>query len=171
MKKVTVLVTFVALFLLGFNANAQTKIKLAHINANELMEVMPGMDTAKKALQDLATQLEDEFKAMSMEFEKKYADLDREMGVLPQSKIQARKQDLQDLQSRIEKFREDAQAELQEKESDLLKPLSDRLKNAINEVAKENGYNYVFNSGVGVLLYYDESDDILNLVKKKLGIK
>jgi len=171
MKKITVLGTFVALFLLGFNANAQTKIKLAHVNSTELMKIMPGVDTAQKAIQDYAKELEDVLKTMYAEFEKKAADFERERGTMSQIMQQQKMKELQDLQNRIKEFEEDAQTKLQEKQEELLKPIVDRAKKAIEEVAKENGYNYVFDSGMGVLLYSDDSDDILNLVKKKLGIK
>ena len=61
---------------------------------------------------------------------------------------------------------------MQERQSELMKPLVDRAKKAIEEVAKENGYSYIFDTstGVGALLYTPESDDIMPLVKKKLGI-
>ena len=172
MKKVTVLVTFVALFLLGFNANAQTKIKLAHVNSQELMKIMPGVDTAQKAIQDFAAQLETELKAMYAEFEKKYSDYERDGALMPQITRSAKEKELQDLQARIKKFEQDAQDALQEKQEELLKPIIDRAKKAIEEIAKENGYNYVFDTGIGTaLLYSDESDDIMSQVKKKLGIK
>ena len=171
MKKVTVLVTFFALFFLGFNANAQVKIKLAHINSTELMKVMPGVDTAQKVIQDFAQQLEEEQKTMYAEFEKKYADFERDRATMSQSMQQVKMKELQDLESRIKMFEQDAQSDLQSKQEELLKPIIDRAKNAIEEVAKENGYNYVFDSGIGVLLYSDENDDIFSLVKKKLGIK
>ncbi|MBO4739992.1 MAG: OmpH family outer membrane protein, partial [Bacteroidales bacterium] len=59
----------------------------------------------------------------------------------------------------------------QKKQMELLQPIKDRVEKAIAEVAKENGYSYVFDSGLGVLLYQDESDNIFELVKKKIGIK
>jgi len=171
MKKVTVLVTLLALFFLGFNANAQTKIKLAHVNSTELMKVMPGVDTAQKAIQDFAKQLEDEQKLMYAEFEKKYSDFENSRATMSQSMQQVKMKELQDLESRIKMFEQDAQTDLQNKQEELLKPIIERARKAIEEVAKEIGCNYVFDSGIGVLLYSDESDDIFNLVKKKLGIK
>ena len=60
---------------------------------------------------------------------------------------------------------------LQEKEKELLQPIIDRAKQAIAEVAKENGYTYIFDTSAGTLLYQQDSDDILALVKKKLGLK
>jgi outer membrane protein len=77
--------------------------------------------------------------------------------------------ELQEKGSRIEKFQQDAQISLQEKEKELLTPIIDKAKNAIRDVAKENGYTYIFDSAVGVTLY-EGGDDILPLVKKKLGL-
>jgi len=59
---------------------------------------------------------------------------------------------------------------LQKKEQSLLQPIIDKAKNAINEVAKEGSFTYILDSSVGVVLYSVESDDILPLVKKKLGL-
>ena len=54
----------------------------------------------------------------------------------------------------------------------LLKPLLDRAEAAIKTVAKENGYSYIFDSSKGgAVLYSPESEDVLPLVKAKLGIK
>ena len=171
MKRVSVLVTVVALFFLGFGANAQTKIKLAHVNSTELMKIMPGVDTAQKAIQDFAAQLEEDLKAMYAEFEKKYVDFDTYGPTMPPIKREDKQKELKNLESRIRSYEQDAESSLQAKQEELLKPIIDRAKKAIEEVAKENGYNYVFDSGMGYILYGDENDDILHLVKKKLGIK
>jgi outer membrane protein len=87
--------------------------------------------------------------------------------IMQQNKVK----ELQDLQARIQSFEEQAQTELQTKQEEMLKPLVDKAKEAIGEVAKEHGYTYVFDSALGVLLYSEESDNIMELVKKKLGIK
>jgi len=171
MKRVSVLVTVVALFFLGFGANAQTKIKLAHVNSTELMKIMPGVDTAQKAIQDMVKQWEEVIDAMETELEKKWDIFQRDQPTMPKALQEVKMKELQDLKNRIDFTREQAQTDLQEKQEAYLKPIIDRAKSAIGEVAKENGYNYVFDSGMGVLLYSDDSDDILPLVKKKLGIK
>ena len=46
-----------------------------------------------------------------------------------------------------------------------------KQQQAIADVAKENGYSYIFDVSAGALLYQPDSDDILPLVKKKLGLK
>jgi len=75
------------------------------------------------------------------------------------------------MQQKIEQYRYDAQARAQQKQEEILSPIIDKAKSAIQTTAKENGYTYIFDTSVGVLLYWPEtSDDILPLVKKKLGI-
>ena len=171
MKRVSIFVGLLMLVFVGFNASAQTKSKFAHVNSNDLMLIMPGIDTAQTAIQDHAKQLEDEMKAMYAELEKKYEVYQRDGGLWTDAVRKSKEKELQDLQARIQAFEEQAQVDLQAKQEELLKPIVDRAKAAIADVAKEHGYSYVFDSGLGVLLYSEESDNIIELVKKKLGIK
>jgi outer membrane protein len=82
-----------------------------------------------------------------------------------------KQREIQDMGARIQEFQENAQKQLQQREQELLKPIIDRAKKAITDVAAEGGYSYIFDSGVSALLYSPDSDDIMPLVKKKLGLK
>lgn len=167
MRKYSVVV-FIILSVMVFG---QQKIKIGHINSNDLMEVMPGRDSAEKVLNDYAKNLQDQLNAMLNEFQTKYQDyLDNSEKYLEPVK-KAREKELIDLQTRIEEFRNQSQELLSKKEQELLQPLIDKAKKAIEAVAKEKGYTYIFDTSVGVLLYYQDSDDILPFVKEKLGIK
>ncbi len=161
----------VSALVVSMSVSAQTKAKYAHLNSSDLMQVMPGRDSAQKALEVLNTQLEDELKSMYAEYQSKADQFQKEQPTMSQAMQQTKMQDLQDLEKRIKSFQEQAQGELQEKQEALLKPMVDAAKAAIAKVAKENGYTYVFDSAVGALLYYDGGDDIIELVKKELKIK
>lgn len=108
---------------------------------------------------------------MYAEYQSKATKFQETQATMSQIVQQSKLKELQDLENRIKLFDEQAQGDLQSKQEELLKPLIDKAKAAIAEVAKENGYTYVFDSSVGVLLYFENSDDILELVKKKLNIK
>jgi len=149
---------------------AQVKIKLGHIDSMELLQAMPARDSAQKILQDFSKVLETQLVAMQKEMEKKYQEY-QAGGTMAPAILQLKQQELQDLQARIEAFQQTAQKDLKEKETELLKPIIDKAKKAIEDVAKENGYTYIFDSSVGVLLYSESSDDIMALVKKKLNLK
>ena len=79
--------------------------------------------------------------------------------------------EIQDAQKRIQDYRESAEQKVQAKQQELLKPIYDKARKAIEDVAKEKGYGYVIDSSGGILLVSPASDDILAAVKAKLGIK
>ncbi|MEZ4907740.1 MAG: OmpH family outer membrane protein [Saprospiraceae bacterium] len=70
----------------------------------------------------------------------------------------------------LQKFDQESQQKIVDKSDELLKPIRDKVQNAIDEVAKEGGYQYVFDASMGFILYADESTDIGDAVKAKLGI-
>lgn len=170
MKKILT-VLFVAVLAMGGNAMAQKTVKLGHINSNDLMQIMPGRDSAQSTLQAEVADLENTLKTMQSELETRYNDYMEKQNQMSDLIKQTRQRELQDMGARIEEFQKNAQKQLQDRESELLKPIIDRAKKAIEDVAKENGYTYVFDAGVGALLYSQDSDDIMPLVKKKLGLK
>ena len=76
-----------------------------------------------------------------------------------------------DLQNRIETTNQSATEKVEKKKQELYAPILAKADKAIKDVAKEKNYDYVFDASSGALLHAKESDDILPLVKAKLGIK
>jgi outer membrane protein len=168
MKKLLVVLLVSALSFSGFS---QQKLKIGHLNSNDLLEAMPEKAKSQKTLQDYSKQLEDQLTSMQNELEKKYNDYLSKKDSLSDLIKKNKEEELTSLQQRIQSFQTNAQQELQKKEQDLLKPIIDKAKKAIEEVAKDNSYTYIFDTGTGAVLYFpQDSDDILPLVKKKLGI-
>ena len=170
MKK-TLIAIVVCLLTFGGNAMAQKNIKLGHINSNELMQIMPGRDSAQAVLQGEVTELEETLKSMQAEAEKRYNDYVANQAGWTELIRQTKQREIQDMAARIQEFQESAQKQLQDRETELLKPIIDRAKKAIEEVAKEGGYSYILDAGTAAILYSQDSDDIMPLVKKKLGLK
>ena len=169
MKKIFVL-AFVSVFAFCGTALAQKNVKLGHINSTELMQIMPGRDTAQNTLQAEVAELETTLKAMQSEMEHRYNEyMEKQNGWTDLIK-QTKQREIQDMGARIEEFQRNAQTQLQERVQELLKPLIDRAKKAIEDVAKEEGFTYIFDAGTGALLYYQDSEDIMPKVKKKLGL-
>ena len=170
MKKSLVLLV-VAMFAFGTTTFAQKTVKLGHVNFAELMQIMPGKDSAQAAYEAEGKVLEGELTAMQEELQKKYADYQERKAQMTELIRTTKEQELNDLNQRIQNYLQSAQQKLQEKEKELLQPIINRAKQAISDVAKENGYSYVFDTSGGILLYQQDSDDIFPLVKKKLGLK
>ncbi len=170
MKK-TLIIFCVALFAIITPSMAQKNIKLGHINSNDLMQIMPGRDSAQTILQQEVADLEATLTAMQAEMQQRYNEYMEKQDQWSDLIKQTKQKELQDMGTRIEEFQQEAQRTLQTREAELLQPIIDRAKKAIEEVAKEGNYTYIFDAGIGTLLYQSDSDDILPLVKKKLGLK
>ena len=165
------IVVLIALLAFGGSAMAQKNVKLGHINSNDLMQIMPGRDTAMALLQKEVEDLQAEMEAMKKEYETRVNDYLAKKDQLSELIRKTKESDIQAMGARIEEFQANAQKLLEERQEALLKPIVDRAKAAIEEVGKENGYTYIFDAGVGAVLYSQDSDDVMPLVKKKLGLK
>ena len=170
MKK-TLIAIVACLFAFGGTAVAQKNIKLGHINSNDLMQIMPGRDSAQTVLQKEVQDLESTLKTMQAEMEKRYNEYMESQAGWTELIRNTKQREIQDMGARIQEFQENAQKQLQERESALLKPIIDRAKKAIEDVAREGGYTYILDAGTAAVLYSQDSDDIMPQVKKKLGLK
>ncbi|HNW69106.1 MAG TPA: OmpH family outer membrane protein [Bacteroidales bacterium] len=170
MKNLTKIVIIV--FLVGFTtvSFAQKKQKFGHIDSNELLKLMPGRDSAMNKITDYAKTLENQLKGMQSELETKYQTYLANEANMTELIKQTQQKELQDIQARIEAFQTSAQDELEKKQNELLKPIIDKAKAAIEKVGRDNQYTYIFDAGIGVLLYSDPTEDILPMVKKELGL-
>lgn len=161
---------FLVIFLLGTALVAQQPARFGHIDTNELLQMMPGRDSATVELERYARELETTFVAMQNEFQTKYTDYLEKQATFSELIRQSRERELISLQERIQEFQESAQQDLMDQESRLLRPIIEKARNAIEEVAKENGYTYIFDTSMGFLLYWDEGEDVMPKVKQKLGL-
>ncbi|MBW7845159.1 MAG: OmpH family outer membrane protein [Bacteroidia bacterium] len=145
--------------------------KFAYVDFHELMTSMPEYKKAQSEMEVYSKTLQEEGKKLSTEFETKLAAYQKEGAKLNEIQKELREKDLRDLQTRYQEFQEMAQSKQSEKEQSLLKPIVEKAKATISTVAKEGGYSYVFDSSPGSpILYKPDGDNIIGLVKKKLGI-
>lgn len=147
--------------------------KIGHINSNQLLMAMPERATIETEIQNHAKTLETQLLTMQKELETKYQDFQSKEALMTEAIREDKIKELTSLEQRLNDFQERAQSDLQKKEQALTEPLITKAKNAINKVAKENGYTYIIDSGIGFTLYIDETNgnDIMPLVKKELGLQ
>jgi outer membrane protein len=157
----------VAIVVSSYSASAQ---KVAHINLDSLITLMPESKTAQQAVQEYAKQLEQQVTAMQSELQTKYEAYQAGSKDMAELVRAAKEKELNDLNQRITDFQQQAQADYQKKSAELSKPVYEKAKKSIDQVAKDNGYKYVLDTSTGLVLYSEPSDDIISLVIKKLGI-
>jgi outer membrane protein len=144
--------------------NAQAKT--AHVDVNEIISKMPAMLDSQKQLEKLSATYDAEYKTMAEEYQAKIKKYDQEASTVTDAVNQTRQQEVQDLVKRITDYRDNAQKELQKKESDLVKPLMDKIRASIAKVGKAKGYQYVLNAAD---LLLTDGPDLTADVKKDLG--
>ena len=174
MKKAILKITLVTFTFVCFGfagANAQQSHKLGYIDFQELMQQMPEYKKANSDMEAYGKKLEDELKTMSAEYDKKLEAYQKLGDKMEGSIKETKEKELRDIQARIQGFQQSAQQDVRKKEEELLKPIIEKAKRVIGEVAKENNYYYVYDSSPGSpLLYKPESEDLMSIVKKKLLI-
>ncbi len=171
MKNISSIIIALIIVITSFAGYSQNKFKFGHIDSNELISIMPERESAQAELQSYANQLEEQLATMQKEFESKYNTYLQQEGALNEVVKETKQKELQDLQARIQEFSVNAQDKYQMKEAELLQPIIDRANEAIQKVGKDNGYTYIFDVGVGAVVYFSsDSEDILPLVKAELGI-
>jgi outer membrane protein len=154
-----------AIALLGFQTiNAQAKT--AHVDVNELMTKMPAVLDAQAQLKKLSDTYTVEYKTMVDEYQGKLKKYDTEASTVTDAVNQTRQQEVQDMAKRIGDYQETAQKDLQKKEADLMKPITDKVKASIQKVGKAKGYQYVINAADLLLA---DGPDLTADIKKDLG--
>ena len=170
MKNMMKLVAVAAFVLAAMSVSAQ--VKLGHINTQELIQAMPETAEARKTLETKQTEIENELTNMQESFRTKLEEYSKSAETMSDVIRASKEQELQELQQRIQNFQQLAVDNLRSTEQELFQPIMDKALNAIKEVGKENGFTYVFDLSAGGILYFaDNTEDILPLVKKKLGLQ
>ncbi len=150
--------------------SAQTP-KFGHVDLQALIQIMPERAKAETEFNKFQGDLEEIFGEMQKDLQTKMSEFEKLGADASEIKKNAKVAEIQDMQQRIQNYQQTANAQLQQKQTELLKPVFDKAEKAIEEVAKEKGLMYVFDTGSKVVLYKsNESMDVLPLVKTKLGI-
>lgn len=152
------------------SASAQQPSKLGHIDMNVLIETMPETAKAKTTLEANAKEIESEMTNLNEQYRKAMAEFNEKMNTYSDVIRQTKEQEIRDLIQRVQTFQEMSQTNFDKTRNDLFQPIIDKANNAIKEVGKENGYTYIFNTSTQVMPYFTNGDDVLPLVKKKMGI-
>ena len=164
MKQIKTLL-IAAMVVLGANTmNAQAKV--AHVNVAKIMTKMPAMLDAQKQLEKLSTTYDAEYKKMVTEYQDLLKKYDAEAKTVTDAVNETRGKEVQDMQQRIVAYRDNAQKELQQKESDITKPLYEKVRTSIQKIGKAKGMQYILDAASLLLA---DGPDLTADVKKDLG--
>jgi outer membrane protein len=165
MKKIIFLTL---LSLLTLSSIAQNKF--GYIDSQELLILMPERKAAETEVQNFAKSLETQLGSMTAEYQQSVQEYQTNEATYTDLVKQDKIAEITGLEQRIQSFQQNAQQSLQTKEQELLEPILSKARKAIEDVAAEGNYTYIFDKSIGSILYAKESENVLSLVKNKLGL-
>jgi len=166
--KAAVVTMLAGMVMSGSNIMAQNKF--GHINVGLLLSLMPEAKDADKKISDFYQTLQVQLKTMNTELQSKYEAYQKDAKTLSDASKQTREKELTDLQERMQKLQADDQQQAQAKQQEFMQPVLDKARTAVQDVARENKFTYIFDTSKGEFIIVPDSDDILPLVKRKMGI-
>lgn len=162
---------FIALALiLGATSFANAQTKVAHIATQELIESMPAYKSAMSQLEKLQKTYDAEIKDMLAEAQGTMQRYQAEAETKTEEENAKRAGELQATERRIQEHSQKARQDLQKKETDLIRPVIEKARVAIQKVAKAKGYQYVLDSTTGTGVILADGYDLMADVKKELGM-
>jgi len=163
-------VMFLGIALFVMSGMAQAQVKIAHVNTTEILDAMPEKAKAEKDLEKYYGELQSQLQTMAQEYQNKMQDYEANQATMSNLVKQSKEKEIVDLQNRIQQFQANAEQEFEGKRTELLKPILDKIQNAIDAVGKEKGCTYVFDSSLPIYIGTD-AIDLTKDVRTKLGLK
>ena len=158
--------------LLAAAALASAQSKIGHINSEAIMQTLPEAVDAQKTLDQLVTQWEGELQKMQADWKRKFDDYDKRKLILTDQARADAERELRELDQSIADYRNKKfgqNGELFQKQNEVMKPVQNKLFKVLEEVAKEDGYDYVFDkSGEILLLYSNDKHDLTRKVLQRM---
>lgn len=168
MRKISIVLLLTAGLLSAGNQLA-AQSKTGCISFNELLNAMPEFKRADTTLAKFRDTLEQKYDAYKIEYSEQESLLrSGDTAKYTSAQLDLKKRSLAEILSKLQGFEQEASLLLDQKKQLLLMPIQKKASAAIQAVSKENGYAFILEKDV--LHVYPPSEDILPLVKKKLGL-
>jgi outer membrane protein len=151
---------------------ASAQMKIGHINSEQIMQALPEAQDAQKSLDNMVGQWESELQKMQADWKKKFDEYDKKKLILTDQARADQEKELRDLEQSIADYRNrkfGQNGELFQKQNEVMKPIQNKMFKILEDIAKEDGYDYVFDkSGEILLLYTNDKYDLTTKVLQRM---
>ena len=168
--KTIILLTTMAFGLYSVSLNAQARV--AYIDSEYILDQMPEYRSAQKQLDALAQQWKDEIQKKADDIDKLYKDYQAQWVLLPEDQRKKKEEEITAKEKTLTQYKKDKfgpDGELDKKRQNLIKPIQDKVFDAVQQLAKQSAIDIIFDkAGAVTMMYtnakYDRSDDVLELL-------
>ena len=164
MKKLSVLFAAVMMLVTAGAVNAQ---KVASMDYEAVLAAMPETKKMTTDLDTFSKTKGDELQKQAEAFQKEVQQYQADGAKLTEAQRTAKEGELQKKQQNLQQLQQTAQNDLAQRRDTAVKPIIDKLNNAVAKVAKANGFDFIIDS---TALIYKGGPDATPLVKKELGL-
>ena len=158
-----------AFLLLFVTMTATAQSKIAHIDSQTLISEMPEVKEAQAQLEKLQKTYATEIDASMKEYQTKLQTYSADAQNQTQVTNDARQKELAGMEQNIQQYQQTASQDIQKKQADLLRPLIEKARAAIQKVARAQGFEYVIDGTQGGSLILSDGKDLMEDVKKELA--
>jgi len=170
MKKIL----FIALFALAFVCSSQAQ-KYAIIDTKYILNKMPEYVDADKKLQQISDQWQKDIDNLQDQLNEMYKNYDAEQYMLSDDLKKKREDELFNKEKELrdlQKKRFGYEGDLFKERERIVKPIQDKVYNAVQKIAVAHGYDFVLDKSEGItIIFADPKLDRSNDVLQQLGIK
>lgn len=154
-------------------ANLAQAQKFGYVNSAAILTELPEMKQLQSSLKAHETILKKDGEAKVAAFQQKQdaAAQKKQRGEMTPKEEETVTAELQKMQEDLYAYGQKMEADMAEKQQKEMEPILAKVNTAIQDVAKEGNFQYIFDAQSGVILYADESSDVTKLVKAKLGLQ
>ena len=164
MKKLSVLFAAVMMLITAGAVNAQ---KVASMDYEAVLAAMPETKKMTTDLDTFSKTKGDELNKQAEAFQKEVQAYQAEGAKMTEAQRTAKEGELQKKQQNLQQLQQTAQQDLASRRDTAVKPIIEKLNNAVNKVAKANGFDFIIDA---TALIYKGGPDATPLVKKELGL-
>lgn len=165
MKKLSVLFAAIGMFLSVGVAKAQ---KIASMDYEAVLAAMPETKKMTADLDAFSKTKGDELNKQAESFQKEVQQYQQvDAAKMTGAQRDVKEAELQKKQQSLQQIQQTAQNDLAQKRDAAVKPIIEKLNNAVNKVAKASGYEFIID---GSALIYKGGADATEAVKKELGL-
>ncbi len=148
------------------------QMKIGHINSEAIMQNLPEAVDAQRTLDALVASWEAELQKMQADWKKKYDEYDKRKLILTEQSRAKEERELRELDQSISDYRNrkfGQNGELFQKQNDVMKPIQNKIFKVLEDIAKDDNFDYIFDKSGDILLLYATSKyDLTETVLRRM---
>jgi outer membrane protein len=168
MKKIMTLLFGAGLIFISLTGFSQTTLKIGHVDIAEILAALPERDSAAAVIEKETKEIQATYDDMTAVYNKMLDDYEKEQSTFSDIMKKSKESELLDKEKRLQEFEQNASANMQKRNSELIQPILNKILKAVDKVAGENGFTYILDVSKGSVVYTSKDSQNINQLVLKI---